>query len=112
MFLIIFSFSSSFIWVRIYATAFSPKRSNWKVNSVEETAVSVSLLSVEDKEAGYWKKTYITKQITSVKAALTQVLKPVSPYTGLPVKIKEALRYVVCSCTVASHAPDQDCETF
>uniref|UniRef100_A0A286XY91 F-box only protein 15 n=1 Tax=Cavia porcellus TaxID=10141 RepID=A0A286XY91_CAVPO len=84
--------NDNFIWVRIYATAFSPKRSNWKVNSVEETAVSVSLLSVEDKEAGYWKKTYITKQITSVKAALTQVLKPVSPYTGLPVKIKEALR--------------------
>uniref|UniRef100_A0A8C2VF16 F-box only protein 15 n=2 Tax=Chinchilla lanigera TaxID=34839 RepID=A0A8C2VF16_CHILA len=84
--------NDNFIWVRIYSMAFSPKRSNWKVNSVEETAVSVSLLSVEDKEAGYWKKTYITEQITSVKAALAQILKPVNAYTGLPVKIKEALR--------------------
>ncbi|XP_027791164.2 F-box only protein 15 isoform X1 [Marmota flaviventris] len=84
--------NDNFIWLRIYSTVFSPKRSNWKVNSVEETTVSVSGLSVEDKEAGYWKKEYIAKQITSVKTALAQVLQPVSPYTGLPVKTKEALR--------------------
>ncbi|XP_019498916.1 PREDICTED: F-box only protein 15 isoform X3 [Hipposideros armiger] len=87
-----FLFPPSFIWIRIYSTAFSPKRSNWKVNSVAKTAVSVNLLSVEHKEAGYWKKEYITKQIASVKAALAQVLKPVNPYTGLPVRTKEALR--------------------
>nr|XP_012423461.1 PREDICTED: F-box only protein 15 [Odobenus rosmarus divergens] len=84
--------NDNFIWIRIYSTAFSPKRSNWKVNSAETTAVSMNLLSVEDKEAGYWKKEYITKQRTSVKAALAQVLQPVNPYTGLPVKTKEALR--------------------
>lgn len=92
-----FLFSPSFIWIRIYSTAFSPKRSNWKVNSVEKTAVTMNLLSVEDKEAGYWKKEYIAKQIASVKAALAQVLKPVNPYTGLPVKTKEALRYALAS---------------
>ncbi|XP_023399498.1 F-box only protein 15 isoform X3 [Loxodonta africana] len=86
--------SDNFIWVRIYSTAFSPKRSNWKVNSVEKTAVSVNLLSLEDKEAGYWKKEYIVKQIASVKATVARLLKPVNPYTGLPVKIKEALRDV------------------
>nr|XP_019570881.1 PREDICTED: F-box only protein 15 isoform X2 [Rhinolophus sinicus] len=84
--------NDNFIWIRIYSTAFSPKRSSWKVNSVAKTAVSANLLSVEDKEAGYWKKAYITKQIASVKAALAQLLKPVSPYTGLPVKTKEAIR--------------------
>ncbi|XP_071064688.1 F-box only protein 15 isoform X3 [Dasypus novemcinctus] len=84
--------NDNLIWIRIYSTAFSPKRSNWRVNSVEKTAVSLSLLSVEDKQAGYWKKEYIAKQIASVKATLTQILKPVNPYTGLPVKIKEALR--------------------
>ncbi|KAM9632584.1 F-box only protein 15 isoform 1-T1 [Trichechus inunguis] len=84
--------SDNFIWVRIYSTAFSPKRSNWKVNSVEKTAVSVNLLSLEDKEAGYWKKEYIAKQIASVKATVAQLLQPVNPYTGLPDKIKEALR--------------------
>nr|KAF6422344.1 F-box protein 15 [Rousettus aegyptiacus] len=84
--------NDNFIWIRIYSTAFSPKRSNWKVSSVEKTAEPMNLLSVEDKEAGYWKKEYITKQIASVKAALAQVLKPVDPYTGLPAKTKEALR--------------------
>ncbi|XP_045646221.1 F-box only protein 15 [Ursus americanus] len=84
--------NDNFIWIRIYSTAFSPKRSNWKVNSAEKTAVSMNSLSVEDKEPGYWKKEYITKQRASVKAALAQVLKPVNTYTGLPVKTKEALR--------------------
>nr|XP_030724034.1 F-box only protein 15 isoform X6 [Globicephala melas] len=83
--------NDNFIWIRIYSTAFSPKRSNWKVNSVEKTAVSMNSLSAGDKEAGYWKKEYITKQIASVKAALARVLKPLHPCTGLPVKTKEAL---------------------
>lgn len=52
----------------------------------------MNLLSAGDKEAGYWKKEYLTKQIASVKAALAQVLKPLHPNTGLPVKTKEALR--------------------
>ncbi|XP_076768457.1 F-box only protein 15 isoform X2 [Arvicanthis niloticus] len=84
--------NDNLIWVKIYSAAFTSKRSHWKVTSVEETATCVSLLSVEDKEVGYWKKQYITKQISSVKAALTHIVKPVNPYTGLPVKTKEALR--------------------
>ncbi|XP_036060216.1 F-box only protein 15 isoform X3 [Onychomys torridus] len=84
--------SDNFIWLKIYSAAFSSKRSHWKVNKVEETATSVSVLSVEDREVGYWKKEYITKQISSVKAALAHILKPVNSYTGLPVKTKEALR--------------------
>lgn len=91
------SLSSSLIWRRIYSAAFASKRSHWKVHSVEETATSVSLLSVEDKEGGYWKKEYITKQISSVKEALTQIAKPVNSYTGLPTKFKEVLRCVGCS---------------
>ncbi|XP_047553084.1 F-box only protein 15 isoform X5 [Lutra lutra] len=85
--------NDNFIWFRIYTTAFSPKRCNWKVNSAEKSAVSMKSLSVEDKEAGYWKKEFITKQRASVKAALAQVLQPVNPDTGLPVKTKEALSF-------------------
>uniref|UniRef100_H0X545 F-box protein 15 n=2 Tax=Otolemur garnettii TaxID=30611 RepID=H0X545_OTOGA len=84
--------NDNFIWIRIYSASFPPKRSNWKFNSIEETAVSLSALSVEDKEAGYWKTEYIARQMASVKATLAQVLKPVNPYTGLPVKTREALR--------------------
>ncbi|XP_005861630.1 PREDICTED: F-box only protein 15 [Myotis brandtii] len=84
--------NDNFIWIRIYSTAFSPKRCNWRIDPVEKTVASMKALSVEDKEAGYWKKEYIAKRIASVKAALAQVLKLVNPYTGLPAKTKEALR--------------------
>ncbi|XP_058533066.1 F-box only protein 15 isoform X2 [Ochotona princeps] len=76
---------------RFYHLA-NDKKSNWKADPVEETATCTSLLAVGEKEAGYWKKEYIAKQIASVKRALAQVLRPVNPYTGLPVKTKEALR--------------------
>ncbi|KAB0361004.1 hypothetical protein FD754_005160 [Muntiacus muntjak] len=84
--------SDNFIWIRIYSAAFSPKRSHWRVDPAEKTDLSVNLLSAGDKEAGYWKKEYLTKQIASVKAALARVLKPLHPHTGLPLKTKEALR--------------------
>ncbi|KAM5304278.1 F-box only protein 15 isoform 3-T3 [Glossophaga mutica] len=84
--------NDNLIWIRIYSSAFSPKRYNWRADSVQKTAESVSLLSVEDREAGYWKKEYVMKRMTSLKAALAQVLKPVNLYTGLPEKTKEALR--------------------
>nr|XP_019842360.1 PREDICTED: F-box only protein 15 isoform X2 [Bos indicus] len=84
--------NDNFIWIRIYSTAFSPRRSHWRVDPAEKTDLSVNLLSAGDKEAGYWKKEYLTKQIASVKAALARVLKPLHPHTGLPVKTKEALR--------------------
>ncbi|XP_078009673.1 F-box only protein 15 isoform X4 [Phascolarctos cinereus] len=84
--------NDNFIWYRIYSASFSPKRSNWEMNAVEKTAVSLSHTSLHDKETGYWKKKYIVKQIAAGKTAVTQLLKPVNPYTGLPVKTKEALR--------------------
>ncbi|XP_029327683.1 F-box only protein 15 [Mus caroli] len=84
--------SDNLIWVRKYAAAFTSKRLHWKATSVEETARSVSLLSVCDKEDGYWKKEYITKQISSVKANLTHILSSVNTRTGLPLKTKESLR--------------------
>lgn len=90
-------FPSSLIWIKIYSAAFPPRKSSWKADPVEETAACTSLLAIGEKEAGYWKKEYIAKQIASVKRALARVLRPVNPYTGLPVKTKEALRCVVCS---------------
>ncbi|XP_058533065.1 F-box only protein 15 isoform X1 [Ochotona princeps] len=84
--------NDNLIWIKIYSAAFPPRKSNWKADPVEETATCTSLLAVGEKEAGYWKKEYIAKQIASVKRALAQVLRPVNPYTGLPVKTKEALR--------------------
>ncbi|XP_055987499.1 F-box only protein 15, partial [Sorex fumeus] len=84
--------SDNFIWAKIYSVAFAPKKSHWRGSSVETMTECVHSLSVEAREAGYWKKEYISKQIASVKAALAQILKPVNPYTGLPAKTKEALR--------------------
>ncbi|XP_045706273.1 F-box only protein 15 isoform X1 [Phyllostomus hastatus] len=80
------------VWIRIYSSAFSPKRYNWSADPGRKAAESVSLLSVEDREAGYWKRQCIAKRMASLRAALAQVLKPVNLYTGLPEKTKEALR--------------------
>ncbi|XP_006897300.1 PREDICTED: F-box only protein 15 [Elephantulus edwardii] len=84
--------SDNLIWVRIYSTAFSAKPSHWKVNSAKETVACKIPLGPEDREAGHWKKKYIAKQVASMKATVAQLLQPANPYTGLPVKIKEALR--------------------
>ncbi|XP_053520336.1 F-box only protein 15 isoform X2 [Artibeus jamaicensis] len=65
---------------------------NWRADSVGRMAGSMSLLSVEDREAGHWKREYVMRRMASLKAALAQVLKPVNLYTGLPEKTKEALR--------------------
>ncbi|XP_029778073.1 F-box only protein 15 isoform X2 [Suricata suricatta] len=67
-------------------------KSNWKAKSAGKPVGSGTVPSVKDKEAGYWKREYISRQRASVRAALAQVLKPVSHYTGLPVKTQEALR--------------------
>ncbi|GAB1301918.1 F-box only protein 15 [Apodemus speciosus] len=83
--------SDNLMWVKIYSAAFKSKGSHWKGTSVKETATRASL-SVEGKEAGHWKKEYISDQISSVKAVLAHILQPINPYTGLPVKTKEALR--------------------
>ncbi|XP_031222057.1 F-box only protein 15 isoform X2 [Mastomys coucha] len=84
--------SDNHIWVQTYSAAFTFTRPHWKATSVEETATGVNSLSVRDKEIGYWKKEYITKQISSVRAVLTHILKPVNDYNGLPMRIKETLR--------------------
>ncbi|KAM8783348.1 F-box only protein 15 isoform 1-T2 [Rhynchonycteris naso] len=84
--------NDNFLWVRIYITAFTPKSCYWRVGSKERTVVSLHMLSVEDKDAGYWKREYIARQVAAVKAAVARLLTPVNPCTGLRVKTKEALR--------------------
>ncbi|XP_066102489.1 F-box only protein 15 isoform X1 [Saccopteryx bilineata] len=92
--------NDNFLWVRIYATAFTPKRCYWTVGSMERTAVSLHALSVEDKDTSYWKKEYIARQVAIVKAAVARLLTPVNPCTGLRVKTKEALRLLGLSWVI------------
>nr|XP_006121476.1 F-box only protein 15 isoform X2 [Pelodiscus sinensis] len=80
------------IWFKIYSSFFPPKRTNWKTKPVERTAVLPSHATVLDRESGYWKKEYIMKQIAAGKTKIIQFLKPINPYTGLPLKIKEAIK--------------------
>ncbi|XP_060030027.1 F-box only protein 15 [Erinaceus europaeus] len=85
--------SDNLIWGRIYSAAFPPRRCQWGASSVQKAPVSSEKPPrVGDREAGYWKKEYVGRQIVSVRTSLAQLLKPINPYTGLPVKTKEALR--------------------
>ncbi|EMP35641.1 F-box only protein 15 [Chelonia mydas] len=67
-------------------------KTNWKTNSVEKTAVLLSHAMIQDRELGYWKNEYIMKQIAAGKTRIIQLLKPINPYTGLPLKTKEAIK--------------------
>ncbi|CAM2106389.1 F-box only protein 15 isoform X1 [Caretta caretta] len=84
--------SDNVIWFKIYSSFFPPKRTNWKTNSVEKTAVLLSHAMIQDRELGYWKNEYIMKQIAAGKTRIIQLLKPINPYTGLPLKTKEAIK--------------------
>nr|XP_009668447.1 PREDICTED: F-box only protein 15 isoform X2 [Struthio camelus australis] len=79
------------IWLKIYSSRFPPKRTIWKINSVETETVSLGCAAVQDRKPGYWKKEYISKQIAAVKTRVMQLLKPVDPHTGLPCKNREAI---------------------
>ncbi|XP_039377358.1 F-box only protein 15 isoform X3 [Mauremys reevesii] len=67
-------------------------KTNWKTNSVERTAVLLSHATIQDRESGYWKNEYIMKQIATGKTRIFQLLKPINPSTGLPLKTKEAIK--------------------
>ncbi|XP_028593285.2 F-box only protein 15 isoform X1 [Podarcis muralis] len=80
------------IWFKIYSKSFLPKRKKWRTESAQESAVSLNLPELQDRESGYWKKEYIMKKIAAGKADLIQLLKPINTRTGLPVKTKEAIK--------------------
>ncbi|XP_074841962.1 F-box only protein 15 [Carettochelys insculpta] len=84
--------NDNMIWFKIYSSVFPPKRTNWKTKPAERTAVLLSQATVHDRESGYWKNEYIMKHIATGKTRITQLLKPVNPYTGLPLKTKEAIK--------------------
>ncbi|XP_034982133.1 F-box only protein 15 isoform X2 [Zootoca vivipara] len=80
------------IWFKIYSKSFLPKRKKWRTGSAQESAVSLNLPELQDRESGYWKKEYIMKKIAAGKADLIQLLKPINTCTGLPLKTKEAIK--------------------
>ncbi|XP_009946871.1 PREDICTED: F-box only protein 15 [Leptosomus discolor] len=84
--------SDNGIWLKIYSSCFQPKRTIWKMKSEQAETVSLGCAALPDRKPGYWKKEYISKQITAVKARVMRLVKPVDPYTGLPRKTKEAVK--------------------
>ncbi|XP_029446742.1 F-box only protein 15 isoform X2 [Rhinatrema bivittatum] len=84
--------NDNLIWYKIYSRLCPFKKSHWKPKAIEGTAKLLSEASVQEKEQGYWKKAYITKQIATSKNGIGQLLKPVNPYTGLPANTKDAVR--------------------
>ncbi|XP_040405494.1 F-box only protein 15 isoform X3 [Cygnus olor] len=79
------------IWLKIYSGCFPPKRTIWKMKSVQTETVPLSCAPIQDRKPGYWKKEYILKQIAAVTTRVMQLVKPVDPYTGLPSRIKKAI---------------------
>nr|XP_038030862.1 F-box only protein 15 isoform X2 [Anas platyrhynchos] len=80
------------IWLKIYSGCFPPKRTIWKVKSVQTETGPLSCAPIQDRKPGYWKKEYILKQMAAVTARVMQLVKPVDLYTGLPSRIKKAIK--------------------
>ncbi|XP_047935204.2 F-box only protein 15 isoform X6 [Anser cygnoides] len=80
------------IWLKIYSGCFPPKRTIWKTKSVQTETVSLSCAPIQDRKPGYWKKEYVLKQIAAITTRVMQLVKPVDPYTGLPSRIKKAIK--------------------
>lgn len=85
-------FLPSTIWFKIYSKSFLPKRKYCKIQPVQESVVSFNLPEWQDREPGYWKREYILKKIAAGKADVIQLLKSINTYTGLPFKIKKAIK--------------------
>ncbi|NXG11570.1 FBX15 protein, partial [Sakesphorus luctuosus] len=80
------------IWLKIYSSCLQAKRTIWKMKSEQTEAVPLGCAALHDKKPGYWKKEYILKQTAAVKTRVMELVKPLDPYTGLPFKIKEAMK--------------------
>ncbi|KAJ7421337.1 F-box only protein 15 [Willisornis vidua] len=80
------------IWLKIYSSCLQAKRTIWKMKSEQTEAVPLGCAALHDKKPGYWKKEYILKQTAAVKTRVMGLVKPLDPYTGLPYKIKEAMK--------------------
>ncbi|XP_069476810.1 F-box only protein 15 isoform X2 [Ambystoma mexicanum] len=83
--------NDNLIWYRIYSSLAPSKKTYWKSKAVETINNLLHHNTIEEKNIGYWKKEYISKVIAAGKNGIINLLKPVNPYTGLPVNTKEAV---------------------
>ncbi|XP_078073269.1 F-box only protein 15 isoform X3 [Mustelus asterias] len=84
--------NDNLIWHRIYCRYFSCKRKAWKPKAVDIATEKLSKISIQDSPAGFWKREYIHKCAGLGTRGIGQLLKPINRYTGLPSKLKEAVK--------------------
>ncbi|XP_072323253.1 F-box only protein 15 isoform X5 [Scyliorhinus torazame] len=84
--------NDNLIWHQIYCKYFACKRKAWKPKTVDTATEKLSKISILDSPAGFWKKEYIRKCAALGTRGVGQLLKPINRYTGLPSKLKEAVK--------------------
>uniref|UniRef100_A0A4W3HVI5 F-box protein 15 n=1 Tax=Callorhinchus milii TaxID=7868 RepID=A0A4W3HVI5_CALMI len=84
--------NDNLIWYGLYSNCFKFKGKLWKPKAVESVTESFSTISIQDKPAGHWKRAFIQKCIGVGRRGVEQLLKPINHFTGLPSKLKEAVR--------------------
>ncbi|KAM4689162.1 F-box only protein 15 [Discoglossus pictus] len=75
------------IWYNIYFSVRS-----WKPKSVDSLADRLHSATIEEKPPGFWRKTYIAQTISSRKNKMSQILKSVNKYTGVPANIEKSVK--------------------
>uniref|UniRef100_UPI00398EF6D3 F-box only protein 15 n=1 Tax=Pristiophorus japonicus TaxID=55135 RepID=UPI00398EF6D3 len=84
--------NDNLIWHRVYCRYFACKRKAWKPKAVDLATEKLSRISIQDSPAGFWKKEYIRKCAGLGTRGVGQLLKPINCYTGLPSKLKDAVK--------------------
>ncbi|XP_032874811.1 F-box only protein 15 isoform X1 [Amblyraja radiata] len=106
--------NDNLIWHRIYCCYFVSKSKAWKPKAVGIATEKLSRISIQDSPPGFWKKEYIRKCTSSGTRGVGLLLKSINRYTGLPSKLREAVKALgitwmiaLCERTGKEHVYEQ-----
>ncbi|XP_072130017.1 F-box only protein 15 isoform X1 [Mobula birostris] len=91
------------MWCRIYSSYFAYRSKVWKPKAVHATMEKLSRISIQDSPPRFWKKEFIRRCSGSGARGVGLLLKPINRYTGLPSKIREAVKALGITWMIVLH---------
>uniref|UniRef100_A0A8C5M425 F-box protein 15 n=1 Tax=Leptobrachium leishanense TaxID=445787 RepID=A0A8C5M425_9ANUR len=80
------------LWCRVYSSSNYLKHTCWKPKAVQLVTEDLSVCTLQEKPAGYWKSSYMNKILESRASRISQILKSVKYIMGIPANIENAVR--------------------
>uniref|UniRef100_A0A8C5M8R7 F-box protein 15 n=1 Tax=Leptobrachium leishanense TaxID=445787 RepID=A0A8C5M8R7_9ANUR len=99
------------LWCRVYSSSNYLKHTCWKPKAVQLVTEDLSVCTLQEKPAGYWKSSYMNKILESRASRISQILKSVKYIMGIPANIENAVR-MAGLCWVISFTDTSGSEQF